>query len=82
MRRRLEGDEREVLLKMLSEPFLGAPELRAQVEHVFVVGGTPPTWLDFEVDPVVERSLCTQSPVPGNAWVFDDKGEPIGTVLV
>ena len=82
MRRRLERNEREVLLKMLSEPFLGAPELRAQVEHVFGVGGTSPTWLGFEVDPVVERSPCTQSRVPGNAWVFDDKGETIGMVLV
>jgi hypothetical protein len=80
--RPLEPDERDVLLKVLDQGFPDAQKLRAQVPSVTVVGGTPPTWLDLQVDPDAEPAECRDGPVPGSAWVYDAGGAPIGTILV
>ncbi len=64
------------------QEFPGKPELLAQVTHASVIGG-PITFRHLDVD----RSVAPSSPiigskVPGQAWVVDETGTTLGTLIV
>jgi hypothetical protein len=74
---------RSLLLQVIdAQNFPGKAELLAQVPSVEVVGGAL-TFLDLAVDDAaVARSTFQRGPVPGQTWVLDEAGAPIGTLLV
>jgi hypothetical protein len=65
-----------------AQEFAGKPALLDQVPFLQIAGG-PITFLDLKVcDPAAPRSALENGPVPGQSWVHDEQGEPIGGLLV
>jgi hypothetical protein len=65
-----------------NQHFPGRSELLAQVPALRVVGG-PITFLALAVDgDNAPQSVLDHGPVPGQAWVKSDQGDPIGGLLV
>lgn len=83
--RPLNADERRVLDLLLTQDFAGAPELRAQVDHAQVIGGCSCgcASVDLEVDRAdCECATDARSPIPSEAQVVDNAGDPQGGALV
>ncbi len=78
-------DEERVLDKLLAGDFRGAPELRAQVPHTRVVGrcACGCATVDLAVDRVSTPPAldCPGSPIPAEAVVLGDDGQPVGGVI-
>jgi hypothetical protein len=75
-------EEVRILVRTLLEQgdFSGREQLAAQVEGLEYVGG-PVDWLHLRVDPRCPASPA-QSPVPNQPTVLDERGEPIGGLLL
>jgi hypothetical protein len=73
---------RRLLVEVIgAQDFDGKAELLAQVPSVEVVGG-PLTFLELAVAHTALESPFEQGPVPGQTWVVNEVGTPIGTLLV
>jgi hypothetical protein len=72
---------REIIRLMLSASEVEAKsELLAQVDHLEAAGSV--TWMKLSVAPGAPVALVRSSPVPGTCWAFDEKDQPIGTLVL
>ena len=83
--RALRADERANLLALLDhQDFPGRDDLRAQVDSALVVGRCDCgcASIDLSVDRNTPAAPEAASPIPNEAEVLSDEGDPIGGVLV
>ncbi|MEV6682004.1 hypothetical protein AB0N09_34795 [Streptomyces erythrochromogenes] len=82
--RSLNADERAVLEHVLSAEFVGASQLRSQLDRteVIAVWGPNSVSVDLQVREPCEHAALPQALVPVAAHVHDPSGAYIGEILV
>ncbi|MFE5484052.1 hypothetical protein [Streptomyces sp. NPDC056527] len=82
--RPLNADERAVLEHILSAEFVGASQLRSQLEltEVIAVWGPGSVSVDLQVREPCEHAALSEALVPVDAQVHDPSGAYVGEVLV
>lgn len=82
--RPLNADERAVLEHILSAEFVGAPQLRSQLDRteVIAVWGPESVSVDLQVREPCEHAALPESLVPVDAQVHAPSGAYIGEILV
>ncbi|MGW0970705.1 hypothetical protein [Streptomyces sp. NPDC002516] len=82
--RPLNADERAVLEHILSAEFVGAPQLRSQLNRteVIAVWGPGSVSVDLEVREPCEHAALPDALVPVDAQVHDASGAYVGEILV
>lgn len=82
MTRELTPQERKVLLYLAENSGLAdANVLKAQVDKLVVSGG-PLTMLELSMKGEAAKIKAPEDPLPFRAIVNDDKGEPIGELML
>ncbi|MFB7032202.1 MULTISPECIES: hypothetical protein [unclassified Streptomyces] len=82
--RPLNADERAVLEHILSAEFVGASQLRSQLDRteVIAVWGSDSVSVDLEVREPCEHAALPKELVPVDAHVHDPSGVYVGEILV
>ncbi|WP_435610962.1 hypothetical protein [Streptomyces sp. C10-9-1] len=82
--RPLNADERAVLEHLLSAEFVGASQLRSQVDHTEVIAVWEPdsVSVDLRVREAYEHAALPEALVPVNAPAYDPSGAYVGEILV
>ncbi|MFF3350387.1 hypothetical protein [Streptomyces sp. NPDC002779] len=82
--RSLNADERTVLEHVLSAEFVGASQLRRQLDRteVIAVWGPDSVSVDLQVRELCEHAALTKTLVPVDAHVHDPSGAYAGEILV
>ncbi|MFE5815377.1 hypothetical protein ACFQ6S_18470 [Streptomyces sp. NPDC056479] len=83
-RRPLNADERAVLEHILSGEFVGASQLRSQLDHteVIAVWGADSVSVDLQVREPCEHAALPEALVPVDGQVHDPSGAYVGEILV
>ncbi|MFE3021515.1 hypothetical protein [Streptomyces sp. NPDC059256] len=82
--RPLNADERAVLQHVLSAEFVGASQLRSQLDHteVIAVWGPDSVSVDLQVREPCEHAALPKEHVPVDAQVHNPSGAHVGEILV
>ncbi|GAA3898151.1 hypothetical protein [Streptomyces lannensis] len=82
--RPLNADERAVLEHILSAEFVGASQLRSQLDRTEVIAtwGSDSVSVDLQVREPYEHAALPEALVPVDAQVHDPSGAYVGEILV
>ncbi|WP_159045073.1 hypothetical protein [Streptomyces sp. NRRL F-5122] len=82
--RPLNADERAVLEHILSAEFVGASQLRSQLDRTEVIAtwGSDSVSVDLQVRKPYEHAALPEALVPVDAQVHDPSGAYVGEILV
>ncbi|MFE2560841.1 hypothetical protein ACFXGT_33490 [Streptomyces sp. NPDC059352] len=80
----MNADERAVLHHVLSAEFVGASQLRSQLDHteVIAVSGPDSVSVDLQVREPCEHAALPKELAPVDAHVHDPSGAYVGEILV